>query len=267
MSLLEALERIERHEVHPFIAPILEDKTHRMLVFQDGLPIWFTTHTEPGWVCFEPRGNRAHPVRLASPHEYLEYLDNLPRIYVVSCFRFAPRTWAVIPYNPSDAMQRGWMNCEPRLLHLVRDSITPTDVLDARALGDNLLYGTVNMRGLRPEGAVGRAAQQIIMSHVEELARRTAEEERQERLSTLDGQVQDNVEFMGAQVVKWAEVGENIRVTWDWRGHTMTSTVQRDMSVETVGFCTAGTDRLHNLTSAVALLQEGVRRRHYAVER
>lgn len=267
-GLESALQRLETHVVQPFVAPILDAGHNKILVVQDDTPVWMHFNGVPGWWVLEEYGTRRQAAIKcqAEPHQYLQYLEALPRVYVVAVCRLAPHTWLCVPYNAADAEQRGWTDCSPRPLHLVRHSVEYPNVLDARVLGTNLLYADVPMRNL-PFNDTFLVAREIALRREEELRRQAIQEAYEAQRDSLEHQVTDSVEFMGAQVIDWAESGENIRVTWEWNGYRNTTTVTRSLSAQTVGFCTAGTDALHNLTSAVALLQEGVRQQHYAVYR
>ena len=141
MSLLQTALKITEHIPNRFIAPIPEADSVEVFSLQDGVPYWFKIRRiKPGWREIEPiTTSTARLGREAYPFEYLSYLDQLPRYYVIACFRCSPYTWLCIPYNAADASQRGWATGIPRQLHLVRHAISPLDVVDARRLGDMLV--------------------------------------------------------------------------------------------------------------------------------
>ena len=268
MSLADALNRLETHRVEPFVAPILDADRNVILVVQNNTPSWLTYNgVQPGWWKLRAhRGNHAVVLGEAQPVEYCRYLDALPKIYVIAVHRLAPHTWLVVPYGAADASQRGWIDCAPRVMHLVRDSIKYLDVLDARILGDQLLYHQITLRNL-PFSDTFIVAREMALAREDERRKQAIREAYEQQRNSLEHQLVDSVEFMGAQIVNWGESGENIQVTWEWNGYRNTTTVARSLSVQSVGFCADGSDAMHNLTSAVALLQEGVRQQHYAVYR
>lgn len=268
MFLARALDRLETHTIEPFIAPILSADRNMILIVQNNTPAWLTYNGAVlGWWKLRAlRDNRAIAWRKAYPAEYLRYLDVLPKVYVTAVRRLAPHTWLVVPYSSVDAEQRGWLDCAPRVMHLVRDSIKHLDVLDVRILDDQLLYCCVTLRNLPPSDTV-TVAKELILAYSAEVRHRAEMDAEMARRNSYQGRIVDSVEFMGAKVLDWSEAGEQIQVTWEWNGYRNTTTISRSLSVRSVGFCADGSDASHNLTSAVALLQEGVRQKHYAVYR
>ena len=265
MSLEQALREIAGHEPEPFIAPIMDASVNKVLAIQNNIPHWVTVRgVSAGWYLIDPQGN---VVRAAYPDEYLSYLDQLPRFYATVLYRLDEGVWLVTPFNASDADQRGWAQGAPVAMHLVRGAIEALDVVDARALGGSLLFGDTSLRGLTPGGPDYRRALDMIEQRDELLRKKREELERQERMSTTEGQIRHAVEYLGAELVGWKDSGEAIEVTWEWDGRVVHTRVGREYEVQTVGFCTAGTARQHNLMSIVGLLQHGVETQHYAIRR
>lgn len=267
MSLASVIRRVSEHKALSFVCPILSAKTANVLVVQDDIPYKFkVSGAMVGWQYLVPASqHKATVTRAAQPREYIPYLTALPRFYVVALFRLEEHTWLVTPFNASDADQRGWEKAEPRPMHLVREAIQPLDVVDTRALGDTILYNQIDMRGLHAlSGPDAMRAQSLIAQHQDILQVKRAAKAQVASLATLEGQIEDSIGFMGGRVVTWAEVGESLHVTWEWEGRRLTTRVDRQLHVDSIGFCADGTGRTHNLTTAVALLQRAVHEDHYA---
>jgi hypothetical protein len=186
---------------------------------------------------------------------------------VVLIHRLGESTWLCIPANQGDAHQRGWELGAPQALHLVRDMVQLGDLVEARQLGPRLLYAQMPLRQVSVPGATAFQAAEIYDRYKVLLQEKQAELERQELLSSTEGQIKDQVEFLGAKLLAWNEVGERYEVTFEWQGRQVRTFVNRELAVESVGFCTAGTDSQHTLASIVGLLQHGVQQDHYAVRR
>ncbi len=74
--------------------------------------------------------------------------------------------------------------------------------------------------------------------------------------ASLGARIEDSLSFMGAQLLGWNEQGNNIRVRWSYDGHVADTVVNRNLQVEVAGFCLAGTDQQHTLTSIVQVMEE-----------
>ena len=90
------------------------------------------------------------------------------------------------------------------------------------------------------------------------LARRTEYAERMVTWRLVHG-VRWHLEFMGAELNSWHESGNEYRITWTHGGQTHSMDVARSGFVESAGVCLEGTDRRHNLSSIVAVMQEHAR--------
>lgn len=270
MGLLSALSKIQAAKPEPFVAPVLEAGATTFLVVQNDAPFRIRSATnEPGWWLhrpFEMGGWTSRVKREAYPGEYLGYLDQLPRWYVVIVHRLGDSTWLCIPLNQGDAHQRGWLQGAPRALYLVRDTVRTGDAVEARQLGPHLLYGQMPLRRLSIPHATAQTGLHILVRYKELLRERQAEAEREAMLSSTEGQLRNQVEFLGGSLLAWEEVGDRYEVIFSWQGHQVRTYVNRELRVESVGFCAAGTEGRHTLASIVGLLQYGVRTKHYAVE-
>ena len=193
---------------------------------------------------------------------------------MIILFRVAERTWLCIPYNAADAAQRGWANGEPRSLHLIRHAMGPFDVAVARDLAGMLLYEDINtslhtspisveMRRCLARGDVEfPKASPDFRNAYEILSRRRQEVSRQQQLEAIEarqqgdeGQVRFDLEFMGASLLALTETGEGYSVTWEFDGCTHTTRVGRDMKVQSAGICLDSTDKQHDLSSIVQVME------------
>lgn len=229
---------------------------------------------DAGWWELRPSTKkRAYPIRHAYPHEYLLYLTQLPRFYVIVLFRVAENTWLCLPYNASDAAQRGWEDGTPRVLHLVRHSVQPMDVVVTRDLAGMLLYDSVDTR-LESSRHIVLAQATIdipikgpktdgfsnAISIIQDRLKTQAEEEHRRQLeaqrATTEGNIKWHLEYVGAQLADFREYGEGFRVNWTFNGQTHQTTIRRDLRVHSAGICLAGGDRNFNLSSIVHVMEE-----------
>ena len=144
-STLDLIDQIGRIRVRPFLAPIPDAESVVVTTVQEGVQFNYRLVREPGWWvlhCDQVEVRQVEP--LSSMFETVRYLAALPRFLVIAVHRLRADTWLVVPWNGSDAAQRGWHRGEPRAIHLVRDAIRPFDVVVARRLGSTLLYDSLD---------------------------------------------------------------------------------------------------------------------------
>jgi hypothetical protein len=285
MSLRDALTRIVTHKIHPFIAPVPDAGTVSILSIQENIPYWFsvTPLLEPGWYTMTPdsKGRYVMGVDDAYPYQIGTYLSELPRFYVIACFPTAGGAWLCVPFNASDAAQRGWPSGQPRLVHLVGETIQPFDVLVARRLGAVLLYEQVDTR---IEHSQSRFLLERLMDtnriilvinrdfrNAFDLAWERKDKEvqaaRAERMrqGILDAQttVADRMRFLlgfaGAELVNWNENQAGYRVIWQYSDRQYSMEVRRDMRIASAGLCLSNLDSQQNLTSIVGVMEEAKR--------
>jgi hypothetical protein len=270
----------------PFVAPIPAAGWTLVWTVQDGITYKFPIRgTAPGWWRITPTSSsEARTTGRGQPSEYLEYLESLPRAYVLVLYRLEPFTWLCTPFNLSDAAQRGWENGEPRVLHLIRHAVEPFDLVDARLVGDLLLFHRVDDRletreatemcrqalgtVVGPPRSIGsghlhaygfiqqriEAERRRLAEEAARLARAEAEERHQREMATTEGRLRWYLEFMGADMVGWQEAGEGYQVTWEYDGHTHSARIARDLRLDSAGICLGhrGQERRQNLSSVVA---------------
>lgn len=286
MSLLDVALQVAQHEPTEFVCPVPEADEVLAMATQDGIPYRFNIiRPRPGWWIALPDGMRARLIKPAYPHDYLAYLEHLKSFLVIACFRVSESVWMVVPYNAGDAAQRGWLRSEPRKVHLVRHAIQPFDVLIARDLAGVLLYDSVCTRtedgikgqdyreastGLFSDFPLGsaafRVAGRIIQDRIRAVQREQelrAQQERAERArqemearrATTEGSFRWHLEFVGAELLSWNESGNGHIVRWEHAGREYSMRISRDMRIESAGICLDGTDRWHNLSSIVSVME------------
>lgn len=280
MDALGLIDKLHSHQPRRFLAPVLDAAHVLVHALQDGVPYRFHLYNvEPGWWMLQPRGKSR--ARVDSPPESMmdvtDYLQVLPRFLVIALFRVRESTWIVVPFNTADAEQRGWHSGEPRQLHLCRHRIQPFDVLEARQLGAELLYhvrscaygasqaATMMRQNLLTEPASWpdipgmKLAWHILQGHVEKQRKQKRREAREKRKASIEEQLRWHLAFMDAKLESWHEAGDDYRITWMHQGQTYSMDVARSGFVQSAGVCLDGTDRRHNLSSIVAVMQEHTR--------
>jgi hypothetical protein len=209
------------------------------------------------------------------------YLSVLPRFLVIAVHRLRADAWMVVPWNASDAAQRGWPNAEPRAVHLVRDAIRPFDVVVARRLDRIFLYdmldeglgssgasqtvravfnsarGDIEVSGAPPEML---RAYSLLSDYAYGLQRTRQQRGEADRRTSVEGRLRWHLGFMGADLLGWHEAGEGYEVRWSYEGREYHTVLRRDLQVESAGICLDGTDQRHNLSSIVAVMEEARKR-------
>jgi hypothetical protein len=281
-STIDLINRLGRIQVRPFLAPVPEAGSVIVTTLQEGVQFRYTVVREPGWWvlhCDQVAVRRVEAP--TSMFDVVRFLDALPRFMVIAVHRLRADTWMVVPWNASDAAQRGWANGEPGAMHLVRDSIRPFDVVVSRRLGRTILYDTLDEglgtatlgeafresfdAGSGEDDSPGgtpemRRAYSLLGDYVYGL--KLAEEQRSEaqRRSLLEGRLRWHLAFMGADLLGYHEAGEGYEVRWRHNGHEYRASLRHDLQVASAGICLDGTDQNHNLSSIVAVMEEARRR-------
>lgn len=275
--LLETLNKIERVEPEPFLAPLLDVSITRLFSLQKGVPFWFETTMGPshqGWWIMNPVSRDTIELgRPAQAIEYLEYLDQLPRFFVIALFSVGRESMMVIPYNEGDANQRGWLNGVPRIMHLTRGNIiTPFSVVAAREIGSVLLYDSPSL-GWPAQSEISsrlwedfdadydvpgnfKNARRIVRVEWQRREEARLKAEREAKLATVSGQIEHKLAIAGASLIDWqAHGGQEYKVTWEFEGREYTQIVTRELRIASAGICLAGGDRDQDLTSIVPVMQ------------
>lgn len=278
MTMLDVLNRIANTPPEEFVAPVGDARQSEMLTMSGGVPRKYQIlDTPPGWWTLKPGQHTAHRVGPANTGKMLDYLASLPKFLVYALWRTSETAWVVQPYSWADAKQRGW-NGEPRVVHLVRESIEPLDALLVRASGSTLWYDEVASRRLE-RGRGYDLAKSTTDLHILSLRRleqeRQEEEERQAREQarkaqeqTVEGRFKKSLEFMGASLTSYKEFGRGYEVVWRHPdGHEYRTLVGRENVIQSAGFCLNGTDGQHTLTSLVKVMEEAQQERRFDIHR
>jgi len=259
-SLLFEIDRIAEYELRPFLAPIVDADTSYVFTVQGNAPYFLKVKdATPGWWIVNPMSTHtAELEREAMPHEYIPYLDQLPRRTAYTLFQSSETSWMCLLCNSAEP---------PVRLHLVRDVLVPLEAVRMRRVGDVLLYGeTVGPSVMDLEGFLAnvgctpnrglRNAARLIITH-----RRQVEDERHKQAraqmveSTEDG-FRRQLQFAGADLDGWRELPNGYQIRYSLSGLEMPPLVLgRDGKVVTAGICLDGTDRYHNLSSIVHVMQ------------
>lgn len=261
-NLLGVLNKIESHVPKPFLAPIPQANVVSCFTIQENIPYWFNLK-EPssGWWWVKPLSKtRAELDRPAYPYEYLGYLNKLPRFIVITIEQLHEGI-LVVPYNSSDAQQRGWVNSEPKYVYLPRNHYCPPlSILIVRNMAGILLFDNYypidfKDQSFNPETLPKKkfeVAWQIAFQRLEEKCKR-------ESLKTEKGQIEDRLNFVGAKLVDYKKEGSNFDVTYAYNGAVFTVNIRPDMRVESAGICLSDEDSNYDL-GAICLVMEEARR-------
>lgn len=259
MSLLHTVDQIAQHTPSDFIAPVMT-KHAKLFTLQDGIPYWFTARVEkPGWYLLKPDGllhQWATVIREAYPHEMIQYLAELPAFLVIVLFPVDETTQLVMPFNLSDAEQRGWENGIPRHMHIVYHNLRHKDVVQARAMGDSLLFDHGSHLNSAMSGKEQAIATEIYEARLDLIRRREAEKERAAHVKTEQGRLETALEFMGASLEEWTREIDGYVVRWMIDGQMYRMEVDTNLRVKSAGVCLDSTDSWHSLSSVVDVMQD-----------
>ncbi len=257
------IDKIANHQPKHFIAPVMSRKA-KIFAIQDDIPYWFYTEVEyPNWYYLKPnkargksqRKAKAISVRQANPHEYIDYLGVLPAFQVIALFPISDTVWLVMPYNLSDATQRGWKEGTPRPMHLTMDNILSMDVVTARLLAPRTLIfdHLSNLSIARREKEI---AQGIFDRRLDAVRKQEALEARADELQTEEGRLKESLKFMGAELEEWTREIDGYIVRWKIDGQVYRTQIDTNMRVVSAGVCLNGTDDWHSLTSIIEVMQD-----------
>lgn len=261
--LLNTINRIANHEPQPFIAPIPISNMTKVFTLQDEIPYWFTANViDTGWFLLHP-GNTvasnypyAYAERTATAIERLKYLEQLPRFHVIALFPI-DNNWLVMPFNISDANQRGWDNGRPRLMYLPEGSIGDCQVVHARQLGNILLYDAPAQILLMRKSKESIIAKEIVRVELERMKNEVAKLERLKKLQSVEGRIDESLKHSGAELVDWKlNVDGEYKIEWTYNGNGYTTMVDSKLRVVSAGVCLDGTDNWHSLSTIVHVMED-----------
>jgi hypothetical protein len=278
MSLLDTALRFAEYIPEPFVAPVPTDGIVDVFTLQNNVPLKYTIQGQKtGWYEIIPHKRRAVVGRQAWIDETTSYLESLPRFYAINCIQTGDNAWLVVPYNASDASQRGWKNGSPQQVYLVNENIEPFDVLLIRKLAGLFLYDSLDYRlGTFTKSEMCKEALENKKTSPNErdwrnafniISEWQAKAEQEARLAKIENQMLNAtdkmkflLEFMGAKLVSSEKKGKGYQVIWEApNGHTYKTGVCEDGRISVAGFCLAGTDAQHNLSSLVKVIEEAER--------
>lgn len=236
---------------------------------------------------FQPTGTtQAKYVREADPDEVRQYLNLLPKVYVIFVYK-DDHHWYAFPAN-LDAYKRIG---DPTLVAVHNaDGVEPFDHAIARFDGacfwyDDLDYRIDVMRavGLRDElssrdwSRVSKAAVDDPKTYAVAVKGLTPEDEIayqlaarrviQETRSTLETRIEADLQDVGAKLSSYVEKGDNVEVRWvNASGRSYTSVLRKDdFRVVTAGICVSGEDRKFNLKTLVGVVTHAEKQRAVVV--
>jgi len=289
LELIRELEaQAARLREHRILAPIVEAKQHRVTTLIEGTPYHLRlSRTEPGWWRLRPLSDHeAEVLDEPMPYEVIEYLEQLPAIRVIAVYRLGKRSWLVYPWNAGDARQRGWPSApgaheryvpQPQPLHLVTaPAMRPFDALVARMLDNLLLFDEYDRRTLWApladelreclerrewQPSIGELTPELLSALSLHRHRFLLEEKRRikreeaERQKTLEGRLRSALEYSGAQLRAWVELGKGYEVVWEHEGEEYRTVIRQDLFVENAGICLSGRDSDYNLAAIVHVMR------------
>jgi hypothetical protein len=277
--MLDIIDKIAEHKLHPFMAPIPDPRATTLFTLQDNIPYWLEVEdSRSGWWWLKPEGKtRARYTHEAQPYEYLEYLDQLElRFHVIVLYEIG-ENYLVIPFNPSDATQRGWANSQPHLMYLCRGiRLNPYTVVTARDLSGVLIYDNISL--IPQLSTTPRSPQfNLAVELVNENLRRVNELIKKERIAQElavysdlppgEARVRFDLAVSGASLDNLTELDSGFEVTWTYDGATFTMPVTQEGRIMSAGICLNNTDQEHSLSSIVSVMQISRQMKRFDLDR
>ncbi len=156
---------------HRIVAPVPTPATRNVATLIHGTPYRLRLPAlSPGWyeleVVAEDRAEPTERGEVVPPYRLIQYRRQLDAIRVIAVHRVREHNWLVLPWNNSDARQRGWPLTAPagrrdrsgtlagrapgvpapRPCYLTTYPVRPFDVCVARDFGGHLLFDTLDRR-------------------------------------------------------------------------------------------------------------------------
>lgn len=271
MSLLNLLDR--GGSLGPFLAPYPE-KGSRLFTFQSGLPYWLNVDqaVEPGWYHFTPDGYKfaIRKVDQAAPYEYFGYLSQLPRFLVYVVLPPEDNRVLVVPFNASDAKQRGWPDCQPQYAYLCgrKANLSPLSIVVCRNLAGLLLVEGLYHRErskshiledrlamgvpVAPEGLFSREEETAINLYLADQAHR--------KVRGAEDEIARLLGLAGAELSWYRETDSGYEITWVHDGYQHRQRFDKNFRCQVAGICLDGGDRQQDLVTVVKVMEEARRR-------
>ncbi len=271
MSLLNVIERVSKIKLEPFMAPIPNPEITTLFTLQGSVPYWMTIDNgRHGWWWVESDdGKIASLTREAHPYECLEYLGQLRGFHVIVLYPVGVN-YLVIPFNPSDASQRGWPNSSPRLMYLPRDTVIgPYQVVHVKDASGTLLYHGISMipnlsTTKLQQLSLAREIRKDYLDTMEGLRRMGELKQAQE---TMESRIEYDLASSGAILGAIAPDTYGYKVTYTYDGATFTVPLTQQGRIVSAGICLNNTDQEHNLASIVQVMQQARKMKRYDMER
>lgn len=278
MSLLNLIDKLADKKPEPFVAPVPFAQEVTVRTIQDSVPYRFSVQNpRPGWWTLIPQGKLSRIDKPAAPSDVIDYLNQLPRFYVIALYPTSETTWLVVPYSIADAAQRGWKDGQPREVHLVRMAVESFDVLVTRSLAGTLIFDDIDTRlgthtitsalreALATEGksvseANWRNAWNTVYLRYQQVAESKKKAEMQARIIesrlTDEEAIRFQLEFMGASLRDIQTTKTGYTVGWTSPdGRTYDMRVGHNLHIEVAGLCLSGQDNMFNLSAMVSIME------------
>ena len=267
----------EAENLPDVICPIFTSETRRVFASINKHPYQLKIQkTEPGWYLLKLISPiEAKIDRNAEPHEIFNYLKRFPKIKCIVVRRLVGQSWFVIPFNESDARQRGWTDNILRPCHLISDNVSPFFVMVCSIMSGNLIYepqqgitmpsclnelnSSLNQEGSKLSihniPGMMKVVYEILLTHIVDEKKRREELEKRQRLSTIEGRIKDSIEFLGAELVSLVESGQGYSIMWrDSRKLVHHARFDANLGLKSTGMCLDGLEADHNILSTIAIL-------------
>jgi len=275
MSLLSVLDRVAEHNPEEFVAPVPQANMVQLFSLQNDIPYRFNLQDpQSGWWKVLPRSKTDAVLgNQVLAHEKFDYLEQLPRFYVIAVAQVNETTWLCTPHNLADAEQRGWRNGQPKHIYLTSGNINQFSILVARKLDQILLFEMVNSRLITTSRGYGTDKKSFLLA--QGIIENIREQERQQRLeqerklheqarlvkleklrNNAERYAEHQLELSGAKMTNFLQKSGGFEVTWEYDGATFTMPLLENLQVQSAGICLAGTDQRYGLSQIVHVMQQ-----------
>lgn len=276
MNLLSTIKKVAEQVPEKFLAPIPSADTVSLFSMQGNIPYWFhIKNPKPGWRWVEPIAkNKARIIEEAEPFEYIDYLNQLPKLLCIVLFSLGEGKSLVMPYN------QAWKNSEPKILHLTRGHqicSQPLSVIATRQMGESLLYQGMgySTQAIQLSYAVRQQLEnkenisgipKLFQSAYEVVSKKFEKDRIAQKALTTEDKIRNDLSFVGAALLNWNEKEEGYIIEYEYEGATFQIDLGQNRRVESAGICLDGTELNHNLSTIVLAMQEARQRHRYDLD-
>jgi len=272
--LSDLIQRVADYKPLPFTCPFpVANAMTDVFTVQSGIPIGISTMSPPipGWYQCHVYKDQIG-LDDSSTFERMEYMSLLQIFTVIILYRLDDTTALCVPYNASDAHQRGWRNGAPAKVYLMPNSETRAfELMKVAGLAGSLYYysesetiydkNIIAIRKRFPERGVP-----IKQEHLRNAYNLAYQKWMVDNKLSDKDEIARQVGLVGATVDAIKDSSSGFTVTWTYNGATFSAEVKKSGRVISAGICLSGRDREQTVQSLIPVMEEARRLHRFDVD-